>query len=91
MVESKQQLPDTEARIIDAARELFIEKGYAATSMSDIAARAGMNRPALHYYFRTKERMFRAVFGGIVDEIVPRIQASFSGMSSCRKIGWPWW
>ncbi len=74
MVESKQQLPDTEARIIDAARELFIEKGYAATSMSDIAARAGMNRPALHYYFRTKERMFRAVFGGIVDEIVPRIQ-----------------
>lgn len=65
---------NTEARIIDAARELFIENGFAATSMSDIAARAGINRPVLHYYFRTKDRMFKAVFSGIVDEIVPRVQ-----------------
>lgn len=70
----RQTISDTEARIIDAARELFVEQGFAATSMSEIAAKAGINRPALHYYFRTKERMFRAVFGGIVDAIVPRVQ-----------------
>lgn len=63
----------TESRIIDAAKSLFIEKGYAETSMSDIAARAEINRPALHYYFRTKGKMFHAVIGDIVSAIVPRV------------------
>ncbi len=58
---------------MDAARELFVENGYAATSMSDIAIKAGVNRPVLHYYFRTKDKMFGAVFGSIVNAIVPRV------------------
>lgn len=65
---------ETERLIIEAARQLFVEKGYAETSMSDIAARAGMNRPALHYYFRTKDRMFEAVFADIVHSFLPSIQ-----------------
>lgn len=65
---------ETEKNIIQAAREVFIEKGYAETSMSDIAARVGMNRPALHYYFRTKDRMFEAVFADIVHSFLPSIQ-----------------
>ena len=52
---------------------VFIEKGYAETSMSEIAARAGINRPALHYYFRTKDKMFEAVFGDIILSIIPKI------------------
>jgi AcrR family transcriptional regulator len=62
-----------ENTIIDAARSVFIEKGYAETSMSEIAARVGINRPALHYYFRTKEKMFQAVFGSIVSSVVPKV------------------
>lgn len=62
-----------ENKIIDAARSVFIEKGYAETSMSEIAARVGINRPALHYYFRTKEKMFQAVFGSIVLSVVPKV------------------
>lgn len=62
-----------ENKIIDAARSVFIEKGYAETSMSEIAARVGINRPALHYYFRTKEKMFQAVFGSIVSSVVPKV------------------
>ena len=62
-----------EERIIQVARSLFIEKGFAETSMSDIAATVGINRPVLHYYFRTKSRMFQAVFGDIVQSIVPRV------------------
>lgn len=62
-----------ENKIIDAARNVFIEKGYAETSMSEIAARVGINRPALHYYFRTKEKMFQAVFGSIVSSVVPKV------------------
>ena len=62
-----------ENKIIDAARSVFIERGYAETSMSEIAARVGINRPALHYYFRTKDKMFQAVFGNIVSSIVPKV------------------
>lgn len=62
-----------EAKIIATAQRLFIEKGFAETSMSDIALETGINRPALHYYFRTKERMFHAVFGPIVLSFLPRL------------------
>lgn len=62
-----------ENRIIDVARSVFIEKGYAETSMSEIAARVGINRPALHYYFRTKDKMFQAVFGSIVSSVIPKV------------------
>lgn len=66
-----------EQRIIDAARSEFISRGFDKTSMSDIALAAGINRTALHYYFRTKEKMFQAVFGSIMQTILPRIQLIF--------------
>lgn len=67
------QQDDMEQRIIEAAQQLFIEKGFVETSMGDIAARVGVNRPAINYYFRTKERLFAAVLGGIVSRLVPRV------------------
>ena len=42
---------DLEQQIIKTAQQLFIEKGFVETSMSDIAATVGINRPTLHYYF----------------------------------------
>lgn len=74
MATDKNHTGGLEARIVDAARQLFIDRGFVGTSMSDIASRAGINRPTLHYYFRTKERMFDAVFGGIVGTLVPRVK-----------------
>lgn len=62
-----------ESRIIKIARENFIEKGFAETSMSEIATRVGINRPVLHYYFRTKDKLFQSVFGDIVLSIAPKI------------------
>lgn len=67
------EIDDIESRIIEAAKSLFIEKGFAETSMSDIAAKAGINRPALHYYFRTKDRMFQASFRMIIQKILPKL------------------
>lgn len=64
---------EMESRIIETAKSLFMEKGYAETSMSDIAAKAGINRPTLHYYFRTKDKMFQAVFEMIIQKIVPQL------------------
>lgn len=63
-----------EGRIIAAARQVFLEKGFNEASMSDIAAMAGINRTGLHYYFRTKDRMFEAVFSDIVSSFLPGIQ-----------------
>lgn len=62
-----------ENKIINTAREVFIEKGFAETSMSEIATRADINRPTLHYYFRTKEKMYQAIFGSIAQTILPKV------------------
>ena len=45
--------------------------------MSDIAARVGINRPTLHYYYRTKDKMFQAVFLSIIQSFIPKIQDVF--------------
>ncbi|MBR7964266.1 CerR family C-terminal domain-containing protein [Burkholderia vietnamiensis] len=51
---------ETRQRIIDAAIELFGEFGFAGASTRDIAAKAGVNAPALQYYFENKEGVYRA-------------------------------
>lgn len=70
---------DLEDKIIVAAKELFIQKGFEQTGMSDIAVRVGINRTALHYYFRTKERMFQAVAGSIMAEVIPQARTIIAG------------
>ncbi|WP_246795906.1 CerR family C-terminal domain-containing protein [Burkholderia perseverans] len=58
---------ETRQRIIEAAIELFGERGFAGASTRDIAARAGVNAPALQYYFENKEGVFRACADAIAD------------------------
>ncbi|MGI6219010.1 MAG: TetR/AcrR family transcriptional regulator [Bacteroidaceae bacterium] len=65
---------DVEKRIIETARRLFAENGYEDTCMNQIAAQVGMSRPTLYYHFRTKEKLYQAVFGDIVSLILPRLQ-----------------
>lgn len=51
----------TEARIKEAARKLFTQKGFAATRTRDIAQEAGINLALLNYYFRSKQKLFDLV------------------------------
>ncbi len=53
---------DREKIILEAATKLFLDKGFASTSTTEIAKEAGCNQALVHYYFRTKERLFEAVF-----------------------------
>ena len=64
--------PDTPARrerrkdarpgeLLDAALDLFVEKGYAATRVEEVAARAGVSKGTLFLYFSSKEELFKAV------------------------------
>src|SRR5271170_2502036 len=47
--------------IVGAALEVFVEKGFAAAKLDDIARRAGISKATLYLYFETKEEIFRAV------------------------------
>jgi AcrR family transcriptional regulator len=59
----KDIIPDgsAEERILQAARTVFLRKGYAAARTRDIAEEAGLNIALLHYYFRSKEKLFEMV------------------------------
>jgi AcrR family transcriptional regulator len=51
----------TEEKIMQAAKKLFTQKGFAATRTRDIAEEAGINLALLNYYFRSKEKLFNIV------------------------------
>jgi AcrR family transcriptional regulator len=51
-----------EQLILDKAEQLFLEKGFASTSTTQIAKVVGCNQALIHYYFRTKENLFNSIF-----------------------------
>jgi AcrR family transcriptional regulator len=53
---------NTEQAILEAAERLFTEKGFALTSTTEIARAVGCNQAMVHYYFRTKDKLFAAIF-----------------------------
>ena len=67
-----------EEKIIRAAKTTFLKKGFKDTNMADIATEVRFTRPAMHHYFRTKERLFQAVFEDIVMKFLPRIKDHIS-------------
>lgn len=60
MTEEKQPR-DTEAAILHAAEKEFLEKGYAGAKTTSIAEAAGVTHAMLHYYFRTKDKLFEKI------------------------------
>jgi AcrR family transcriptional regulator len=60
---------ETRAGLLAAARELFGEQGYAATSLDDVAARAGVTKGALYHHFGGKAELFQSVFEQVKREI----------------------
>ena len=63
MIKQKNKDKDisTEEKILQAAREVFTQKGFAATRTRDIAEKAGINLALLNYYYRSKEKLFHQV------------------------------
>ncbi len=62
---------NTESTILKAAKEIFIKKGFDGTTMKDIAGKAGINKSLLHYYYRSKENLFRKVLGEAFKQFIP--------------------
>ena len=68
MRETNGQAPEETAvrqRLLVAALQLFISRGYAATTVREIVEAAGVSKPVLYYYFRSKEGIFLALIDGI--------------------------
>ncbi|MGE0802122.1 MAG: TetR/AcrR family transcriptional regulator [Lautropia sp.] len=59
------------SELLDAALDLFVERGYAAARLDDVAARAGVSKGTLYLYYANKEELFKAV---VRASIVPLLQ-----------------
>jgi len=65
--------------IIDAALEVFAEKGFAAAKLDNVARRAGISKPTLYLYFETKEEIFRAVARAAVASLLEALESQPEG------------
>ena len=64
-----------EKRILWVAERLFLEKGFSGTSTTEIAKAVGCNQTLIHYYFRTKEKLFWDVFAPKMEQVVEYLDA----------------
>ena len=64
----------TKQKIFDAAHEVFVQKGMDGAKMQEIADRAGINKALLHYYYRSKEKLYEMVARAIIGRAVPIIR-----------------
>lgn len=70
------------AAIHAAAVQEFSARGYAGTSMANIAAAAGMSRPALYQYFDNKRDIFASAFAALLDDAADRALAALGAAGS---------
>lgn len=72
------QQKDTEQLILQAARNIFIKKGLDGARMQEIADEAGINKALLHYYFRSKEKLFEVIFQEELGKFFPKMVSLMS-------------
>jgi len=75
----------TEEKIYEAARRIFIIKGMEGARMQEIADEAGMNKALLHYYFRSKENLFKAVFKDTFSKFFVKVKDTLSSEVSAKQ------
>lgn len=67
---------ETRHLLVSVARELFAERGYAATSIEDVVRRAGVARGALYHHFSGKDTLFRSVYEAVLADAVSGVVAA---------------
>jgi len=76
-IKTEQSLEQT---ILEVAERLFLEKGFAMTSTTEIAKEVGCNQALVHYYFRTKDNLFNVIFE-------QKFKDFFHGLFEIRNLG----
>ena len=75
----------TEQQILDAAKTVFQAKGMDGARMQEIADAAGINKAMLHYYYRSKEMLFEAVFKAAFLLLAPQLNAILNDDASIEE------
>jgi len=76
-IKSEQSLEQT---ILEVAERLFLEKGFALTSTTEIAKEVGCNQALVHYYYRTKDNLFNVIFE-------QKFKLFFQGIFEMKSLG----
>ncbi len=69
----KDKSKNNEEKILNAAKNIFQQKGMTGARMQEIADKAGINKALLHYYYRSKQLLFEAVFHQAFKIIAPKL------------------
>ena len=82
--------------LLEAAIDLFVERGYAATRLEDVARRAGVSKGTLYLYYENKEELFKAVVRSSIVPVIGEAEVSvaeFEGHSAdlLRHLTHSWW
>ena len=76
----------TAERILDAAEDLFAERGYSATSLGDVADRVGIRSPSLYNHFRNKEALYGEVLNRLLREFARPLEELRRGPINRERI-----
>lgn len=76
---------DTEGQILNAAKNVFQKKGMDGARMQEIADEAGINKAMLHYYYRSKQLLFEAVFSNAFSLLAPQLNKILNDDSSIEE------
>lgn len=76
---------NTEVQILDAAEYVFQAKGMDGARMQEIADKAGINKAMLHYYYRSKQLLFEAVFKNAFSLLAPQLNTILNDNSSIEE------
>jgi TetR/AcrR family transcriptional regulator, mexJK operon transcriptional repressor len=71
--------------LLDAATEIFLDRGYDGTSVDDVAAKAGVSKPTVYRFFADKERLFAEIVNattGEIDDLVRLVTEAMAGQKS---------
>ena len=85
MTTTSRKSDETRRRILEAALDLFRENGFEATTMRDIAKKAGVALGAAYYYFDSKDAIVMAFYIRAQDELRPQIEAALSRTTILEK------
>lgn len=83
--EADKQDQSVRQRLLDAACELFTEKGYASTSVREIVERAGVTKPMLYYHFGNKEGIYLALVNESYQELGKMVRESLDFKGDVRQ------
>ncbi len=72
-------------RLLEGAADLFTQKGYAAATVREIVAAAGVTKPVLYYYFRNKEGIYLELMRGAFSKLDGLLQTSLTDQGSAAQ------